>query len=215
MMYMSIMPTCGIDLALFTKLTDCRKRDIVNLKKSCWVIVDEETFTVRLHPLICEAVLNLNETKAFWHSQSFENSENLSDEEDTDDEDDDIPSSWSVALSEPDDQTIDELSSRFDNEDARKFFKRVLTKRRESLQGTEEWNLFNQILACYVSKVAFRHLLDSVPSQQLPFSVMDVLNGEYRDALMTINKTWTEYAKINSKNSKYIVQTRSHIKDSN
>lgn len=197
---------------MFTKLTGCRKRDIVSLKKSCWLIVDEETFTVRLHPLICEAVLNLDEAKAFWRLQNYVHDENLSDENGADV---DEPTGQSVAISEPDEQTIDEGLSRFENKDARRFIKRVLAKRKESLQGKEEWHLFNQIMACLASRVVFRHLLDSDLSEQIPFSIVDLLSDENRDALVTINKTWTEYAKINSKDSKYIVQTRSYKKDSN
>ena len=212
MMYMLVIPASGIDLELFTKLTGCRKRDIVSLKKSCWLIVDEETLTVRLHPLICEAVLNLDEAKAFWRLQNYVNDENLSDGNNADV---DEPTGQSVATSEPDEQTIDEGISRFENKDARRFIKRVLAKRKESLQGEEEWCLFNQIMACLASRVVFRHLLDSALSEQIPFSIVGLLSDENRDALVTINKTWTEYAKINSKDSKYIVQTRSYKKDSN
>ena len=131
MMYMLVIPTSGIDLVLFTKLTDCRKRDIVSLKKSCWVIVYEETLTVRLHPLICEAVLNLDEAKAFWRLQNYVNDENLSTENDTDV---DEPTGQNVAIFEPDDQTTDEWLPRFENKDAKRFIKCVLAKRRESLQ---------------------------------------------------------------------------------
>ena len=205
MMYMLVIPASGIALKLFTKLTDCKKRDIVTLKKSCWLIVDEETLTVRLHPLICEAVLNLDEAKAFWRLQNYVNDENLSDENDADV---DELTGQSVAISEPDEQTIDEGISRFENKDARRFIKRVLAKRKESQQGEEEWCLFNQIMACLASRVVFRHLLDSDLSERIPFSIVDLLSDENRDALVTINKTWTEYAKINSKDSKYIVQRR-------
>ena len=216
LMYMLVIPTSGIDLMLFTKLTDCRKRDIVGLKKSGWVIIDEEALKVWLHPLICEAVLNLDEAKAFWHFQNSVNTgshpceEGISedDEDDEDDEDSDIPDNWSIAITEPNDQTIDELRSKFENKDAGKFIKRVLTKRKESLQGEEEWHLFNKIMACLVSRVVFRHLLDSDISEQFPFSIMDVLSDENRDALITINKALTEYVNTDCKSSKYIIKVR-------
>lgn len=216
MMYMLVIPASGIDLMLFTKLTDCRKRDIVRLKKSGWVIIDEEALTVRLHPLICEAVLNLDEAKAFWHFQNSVNSGSHSCEEDIceDDEDSDISDSWSMTITEPNDQSIDELRSRFENKDAGKFIKRVLTKRKESLQGEEEWHLFNQIMACLASRVIFRHLLDSDLSEQIPFSIVDLLSDENRDALITINKAWTEYVNTDYENLKYMVRTRLHKKDS-
>lgn len=216
MMYMLVIPASGIDLMLFTKLTDCRKRDIVRLKKSGWVIIDEEALTVRLHPLICEAVLNLDEAKAFWHFQNSVNSGSHSCEEDIceDDEDSDISDSWSITISEPNDQSIDELRSRFENKDAGKFIKRVLTKRKESLQGEEEWHLFNQIMACFASRVVFRHLLDSDLSEQIPFSIVDLLSDENRDALITINKAWTEYVNTDSENLKYMVRRITHKKDS-
>lgn len=212
MMYMLVIPVSGIDLELFTKLTGCRKRDIVNLKKSCWLIVDEETLTVRLHPLICEAVLNLDEAKAFWRLQNYVNDENLSDGNDADV---DEPTGQSVAISEPDEQTIDEGISRFENKDARRFIERVLAKRKESLQGEEEWYLFNQIMACLASRVVFRHLLDSDLSEQIPFSIVDLLSDENRDALTTINKTLIKYVNTDPKDSKYIINMRQYRKDSN
>lgn len=210
LMYMLVIPASGIDLMLFTKLTDCRKRDIVRLKKSGWVIIDEEALTVRLHPLICEAVLNLDEAKAFWHFQNSVNSGSHSCKEDIceDDEDSDIPDNWSIALTEPNDQSIDELRSQFENKDAGKFIKRVLTKRKESLQGEEEWHLFYKIMACLASRVVFRHLLDSDTSEQIPFSIVDLLSDENRDALITINKALTEYVNTDCKSSKYIVKIR-------
>lgn len=210
LMYMLVIPASGIDLMLFTKLTDCRKRDIVRLKKSGWVIIDEEAFKVRLHPLICEAVLNLDEAKAFWHFQNSVNTGSHPCEEgiSEDDEDSDIPDNWSIAITEPNDQSIDELRSQFENKDAGKFIKRVLTKRKESLQGEEEWHLFNQIMACLASRVVFRHLLDSDTSEQIPFSIVDLLSDENRDALITINKALTEYVNTDCKSSKYIIKIR-------
>ena len=210
LMYMLVIPASGIDLMLFTKLTDCRKRDIVRLKKSGWVIIDEEAFKVRLHPLICEAVLNLDEAKAFWHFQNSVNTGSHPCEEgiSEDDEDSDIPDNWSIAITEPNDQSIDELRSQFENKDAGKFIKRVLTKRKESLQGEEEWHLFNKIMACLASRVVFRHLLDSDTSEQIPFSIVDLLSDENRDALITINKALTEYVNTDCKSSKYIIKIR-------
>lgn len=63
MRYMSIMPVHGIDIKLFEELTHYSRRVILTLKNSHWIILDEEKLTIRLHPLICEAILSFNDTK--------------------------------------------------------------------------------------------------------------------------------------------------------
>lgn len=63
MKYMSIMPATGIETKLFEKLTGRSRSEILSLIKANWIILDEERLTIRLHPLICEAVLSSNDTK--------------------------------------------------------------------------------------------------------------------------------------------------------
>lgn len=63
MRYMSIMPVNGIDVKLFEEVTRCSRREILSLKKSHWIMMDEEKLTIRLHPLICEAILSFDDTK--------------------------------------------------------------------------------------------------------------------------------------------------------
>ena len=63
MRYMSIMPVSGIEIKLFEELTHCSRKEILGLKKSHWIAIDEEKMTIRLHPLICEAILSFDDTK--------------------------------------------------------------------------------------------------------------------------------------------------------
>lgn len=63
MRYMSIMPTTGIEVRLFEELTGHSRSEILSLKKANWIMLDEERLTIRLHPLICEAVLSSDDTK--------------------------------------------------------------------------------------------------------------------------------------------------------
>lgn len=63
MRYMSIMPSGGIGHKLFEKLTGYSAKEIRSLIKSHWVIRNEETMEIRLHPLICGAMLDFDETK--------------------------------------------------------------------------------------------------------------------------------------------------------
>ncbi len=52
MRYMSLMPLAGVDIDLFEELT-LRPRDIIHaLANSGWIIKNEETFAIRLHPLV-------------------------------------------------------------------------------------------------------------------------------------------------------------------
>jgi hypothetical protein len=61
MRYMALVPLSGIRLQLFTGLTHCNRRNIIRLKERSWIQMNEETFEMRLHPLICEVVLNTDE----------------------------------------------------------------------------------------------------------------------------------------------------------
>lgn len=63
MRYMSIMPVSGIEIKLFEGLTSCLRKEILGLKKAHWIILDEEKLTIRLHPLICEAILSFDDAK--------------------------------------------------------------------------------------------------------------------------------------------------------
>jgi len=63
MRHMALIPLCGIDLKLFIGLTGCDRMTILRLRDSHWITIDEETLKIRLHPLICETILNTNEIK--------------------------------------------------------------------------------------------------------------------------------------------------------
>lgn len=63
MRYMSIMPMEGIKPELFKEITKCSKNNIISLRDSNWIITNEETFKIRLHPLICETILSFEETR--------------------------------------------------------------------------------------------------------------------------------------------------------
>ena len=60
---MSIMPLSGVKIDLFEKLTGHSRRDLLSLKRNHWIILDEEILSIRLHPLICETILSIAETK--------------------------------------------------------------------------------------------------------------------------------------------------------
>lgn len=60
---MSIIPPCGILTNLFEELTGCNKGQIGNLINSHWIIMNQETLKIRLHPLICDVMLCYDETK--------------------------------------------------------------------------------------------------------------------------------------------------------
>lgn len=57
------MPVSGIEIKLFEELTHRSRKEILGLKKSHWIIIDEEKLTILLHPLICEAILSFDDTK--------------------------------------------------------------------------------------------------------------------------------------------------------
>lgn len=56
--YMSIMPLTGVEFELFEELTDYTSNKINRLIHNHWIIRDEETFWIRLHPLISETIIN-------------------------------------------------------------------------------------------------------------------------------------------------------------
>lgn len=60
---MSIMPLNGVKIDLFEKLTDHSRKDLLSLKRNHWIILDEEVLSIRLHPLICETMLSIDEIK--------------------------------------------------------------------------------------------------------------------------------------------------------
>ncbi len=63
MQYMSLMPLAGVDIELFEKLTTHSRNEIRSLVNSCWIIIDEETFAIRLHPLICNVIQELDDSR--------------------------------------------------------------------------------------------------------------------------------------------------------
>ena len=63
MRYMSLMPLAGVDTDCFEELTTYSSNDIRSLANSCWIIRDEETFVIRLHPLVYNTIHKLDDTK--------------------------------------------------------------------------------------------------------------------------------------------------------
>lgn len=63
MKYMSLMPLAGVDIDLFEKLTSHPKKEIDSLVNSCWIIKNEETFAIRLHPLICNVIQEFDDSR--------------------------------------------------------------------------------------------------------------------------------------------------------
>lgn len=59
MRYMSLMPLAGIGTDLFEELTSHSRNEIRSLVNSCWIIRNEETFVIRLHPLIYTTIHSL------------------------------------------------------------------------------------------------------------------------------------------------------------
>ena len=58
---MSMMPFGGIDIKTFETLTGCTRRTVLRLRDYNWIIVDNETLQIYLHPLICETILSRDE----------------------------------------------------------------------------------------------------------------------------------------------------------
>lgn len=63
MRYLSLVPLGGVDHKLFEELTGYSAKEIIGLKNGHWVTLNEETLKFRLHPLICDTILSLDETK--------------------------------------------------------------------------------------------------------------------------------------------------------
>ncbi len=63
MCYMSLMPLAGVDTDLFEELTHHSKDDIRSLVNNCWIIRNEETFVLRLHPLIYNTIHSLDDSR--------------------------------------------------------------------------------------------------------------------------------------------------------
>lgn len=63
MRYMSLMPLAGVDTDLFEELTGNSRNEIRSLVNSCWIIRNEETFVIRLHPLIYNTIQSLDDSK--------------------------------------------------------------------------------------------------------------------------------------------------------
>ena len=68
---MTLVPNSGIKIDLFQNLIRCAERDIINLKKGQWIFLDEGNHIMRLHPVICEAILAMDATKEFWRTTPF------------------------------------------------------------------------------------------------------------------------------------------------
>lgn len=205
MMYLSLIPVCGINSDLFVELAECKKADITKLKECNWVIMDEETFNIRLHPVICEAILSMEDTQKFWHSKrkrlKKQNEDSLNEDED-DTIPDDCPNTPSV-WAEPDIQEIKKFVFRFDTKEAKAFIRKILVGRRESNPETEEWHLFNQIFNCYITRIVFRDIFKHHTYHQL----VNLFSGEYQDALMLLFDPVFQDARYGS-DAKYIIQKR-------
>lgn len=63
MQYMLLMPLAGVDIDLFEELTSHQKKEIDSLVNSCWIIKNEETFAIRLHPLICNVIQEFDDSR--------------------------------------------------------------------------------------------------------------------------------------------------------
>lgn len=82
MRYMSLMPLAGVDIDLFEKLTSHPRNKIHALVNSGWIIKNEETFAIRLHPLVRNVIQEfdncLSSTRLcqvfYRHVASFRNS---------------------------------------------------------------------------------------------------------------------------------------------
>ena len=63
MTHMSLISTDGIKQSLFEELTGYSPDELNSLKESNWIMMDERKLKLRLHPLIAEAALNIDETR--------------------------------------------------------------------------------------------------------------------------------------------------------
>lgn len=60
MRYMSLTPLTGVGIDLFEELTSHSRNEIRSLVNSCWIIQNEETFEIRLHPLVYNIIQELD-----------------------------------------------------------------------------------------------------------------------------------------------------------
>lgn len=74
---MSVMPLMGVEPALFEELTGYTSMNLTGLIRNHWIIKDEETFKIRLHPLICESILNLIIAEVCENSDLLQHVEDL------------------------------------------------------------------------------------------------------------------------------------------
>lgn len=208
---MICVPNNGIDVEMFRDLANCIRKDIVSLKKRQWITVDEETHIIRLHPLICEAILAMDETKDFWHMSTNQTDPqiitddeghgagDMDNDDDTEvDEDCDVTSEG-YTKGEPDDDSIKKLASSFENASARGFIRRVLKKRSELPQESPPWQTLNQIVASFAAKVIFRQFGD----------FLSYAKSEYQEPIFKFNKKLTAYTTTDSESQKFIIQKRS------
>lgn len=63
MQYMSMIPFYGVEATLFVELTGCNPKEIFNLKKGHWIMENEETSEIYLHPLICEMIFGFDDIR--------------------------------------------------------------------------------------------------------------------------------------------------------
>lgn len=63
MRYMSLTPLTGVGIDLFEELTSHSRNEIRSLVNSCWIIQNEETFEIRLHPLVYNIIQELDDSR--------------------------------------------------------------------------------------------------------------------------------------------------------
>lgn len=63
MTYLSLIPIEGLKMDAFCKLANTSRNDVQPLVKKNWITMDEENSRIHLHPLICDTVLNHEDTK--------------------------------------------------------------------------------------------------------------------------------------------------------
>lgn len=189
MMYMSTIPLSGIEVTLFENLAGPFRQEILRLVKNSWMILDEELLRIRLHPLICEAVLNWDETGAFFARKRRE-----SFDVDTGTDEGLDKKADNLREGELSDEEIDKFANRFNNKAAGDFFRNVLTGRKQLTQGDSAWHTLNQITACYASKIIFRKIRGMRVSGKSNTAVLDMLQAEYKESFRSLNKLLTDYS---------------------
>lgn len=209
MMCMTIIPNSGISAGKFRDLTCCAKRDIDNLIKAQWIIADAETFQIRLHPLIREALLTTDEAKEFWQRAEFQvDSNGLSENKDVDiddvDDDYNVPNGEAFHV-EADDSSIEKLASSFSNKAAGRFIWRVLRERRDQPSEGPLRHKLDQIVAAYASRVVFRLALLGDKSYINDFNCF---KDEYRDSIIKLNKALIAYTDTDPEQQNFVVNVK-------